>query len=203
MHRSTLKMLMIVIALVLAFLATEALAGPPRYGHGGHSNYRGHGHGYAGHGYGYGYGYRHSYYGGSPYYYHGGAWYRPYGARYVVVAPPIGIGIGLSWYAGSPYYYYGNTYYRYLPERREYVVTERPQDAPQAETTTDGSGELYAYPRNNQDEQQQSRDRDECHQWAVSKTGFDPSRTDVITTRRADFHRAEGACLDARGYSVK
>lgn len=34
---------------------------------------------------------------------------------------------------------------------------------------------VYAYPQAGQSEQQQSRDRFECHQWAVSQTGFDPT----------------------------
>lgn len=33
----------------------------------------------------------------------------------------------------------------------------------------------FAYPKAGQSEQQQSKDRYECHQWAVSQTGFDPS----------------------------
>ena len=36
-------------------------------------------------------------------------------------------------------------------------------------------GGAFAYPRAGQSEQQQSKDRYECHQWAVSQTGFDPS----------------------------
>jgi len=33
----------------------------------------------------------------------------------------------------------------------------------------------YAYPNAGQTEAQQSKDRFECHQWAVSQSGFDPS----------------------------
>ena len=80
------------------------------------------------------YGYANVHYHGSPYYYHGGAWYRPYGPRYVVVAPPIGIGIGwlppyytTVWFGGAPYYYADHTYYQWYPERREYVVTQPPE----------------------------------------------------------------------------
>ncbi len=37
--------------------------------------------------------------------------------------------------------------------------------------------ELYIYPLNRQSNEQQDRDRYECHRWAVQQTGFDPSRS--------------------------
>jgi hypothetical protein len=72
-----------------------------------------------------------------------------------------------------------------------------------------GSEEVFVYPKNGQSEEQQSTDRYECHRWAVDKTGFDPTRPSGnvpesdVDSKRADYGRAEGACLDARGYSVK
>lgn len=35
---------------------------------------------------------------------------------------------------------------------------------------------LYVYPLKNQTQEQQNRDRYECHSWAVQQTGYDPSR---------------------------
>ncbi len=35
---------------------------------------------------------------------------------------------------------------------------------------------VYIYPNRGQSSQQQSKDRYECHTWAVQQTGFDPSR---------------------------
>ncbi len=71
------------------------------------------------------------------------------------------------------------------------------------------SDETFVYPKEGQSEEQQATDRDECHQWAVTRTGFDPTRpagnvaeTDM-TSRRAAYARAEAACLDGRGYSVR
>jgi hypothetical protein len=133
----------------------------------------------------------------------------------VVVAPPFGIGISVLppfystlWYGGSPYYYADDTYYQYRAERREYVVTEPPRGEPEA-AVQNGSAEVFVYPKNGQSEEQQSTDRYECHRWAVDRTGFDPTRpagnvaeTDM-TSKRADYRRAEGACLEARGYTVK
>ncbi|HYJ42548.1 MAG TPA: DUF6515 family protein [Steroidobacteraceae bacterium] len=234
MHRSTHKMLTVVFVLLLAVVASEALAdgsrghGPRGYGYGnpGYNRYSYSHHGsYSNYRYNYparGYatyalprGYHTAHYRGSPYYYHGGSWYRPYGPRYVVVAPPFGIGIGVLppfyttlWYGGSPYYYADNTYYSYRPERREYVVTEPPRGEPEGGSEP-ATGEVFVYPKNGQGEEQQANDRYECHRWAVERTGFDPTRpagnvaeTDM-TSKRADYRRAEGACLEARGYSVK
>lgn len=156
-------------------------------------------------------------YRGSPYYFSRGAWYRPYGPRFVVVAPPIGIGVGFLppyytrvWFGGMPYYYADDTYYMWRPERREYVVTERPSGAARVDdSATGGSDEIFVYPKNGQSEELQATDRYECHAWAVGKTGFDPTRPSgnvgesEIGSKRADYRRAEGACLEARGYSVK
>jgi YMGG-like Gly-zipper len=37
-------------------------------------------------------------------------------------------------------------------------------------------GDVYIYPTKGQSQQQQQKDRYECHTWAVQQTGFDPSR---------------------------
>jgi hypothetical protein len=154
-------------------------------------------------------------YRGSPYYFHGGVWYRPYGPRYVVIRPPFGVGIGFLppfyttvWFGGVPYYYADDTYYMWRPERREYVVTQPPGGSGEVRDEP-GSDEIFVYPKNGQSEERQATDRYECHAWAVSKTGFDPTRPQgnvaqsEVASKRADYRRAEGACLEARGYSVK
>lgn len=38
------------------------------------------------------------------------------------------------------------------------------------------SGGIYVYPAKGQSQEQQNKDRYECHTWAVQQTGFDPSR---------------------------
>jgi len=162
-------------------------------------------------------GYRSVRYRGSPYYFYRGAWYRPYGPRYVVVRPPIGIGLGFLpsyytrvWIGGMPYYYADDTYYLWQPQRREYVVTQPPAGDQRVDSGAhSGSDEIFVYPKNGQSEEQQATDRYECHSWAVQKTGFDPTRPNgnvddsELDSKRADYRRAEGACLEARGYSVK
>jgi hypothetical protein len=181
-----------------------------------------HNHAYPVHGYVYGAlpaGYASVHYHSSPYYYHGGVWYAPYGPRFVVVAPPIGIGIGFLppyyttvWFGGYPYYYADHTYYQWYPAQRQYVVTQppgQPQQAQVGSAPPSASADVYVYPKNGQSESQQSTDRYECHSWAVSQSGFDPTRPSggveesQIEGKRADYRRAEGACLEGRGYSVK
>jgi hypothetical protein len=38
------------------------------------------------------------------------------------------------------------------------------------------AAELFVYPNKGQSQEQQAKDRYECHTWAVGQTGFDPSR---------------------------
>jgi hypothetical protein len=68
------------------------------------------------------------------------------------------------------------------------------------------STELMAYPKNGQSADQQSRDKFECHQWAATQSGFDPSTatgSSASPEKRNDYMRAEAACLEGRGYSVQ
>jgi hypothetical protein len=39
--------------------------------------------------------------------------------------------------------------------------------------------QIFVYPQRGQSQQQQQRDRSECHQWAVQQTGFDPQASQV------------------------
>lgn len=64
-----------------------------------------------------------------------------------------------------------------------------------------GGNQLFVYPRQGQNADQQNRDRGECNNWAVSQTGRDPANAGGQMD--ADYQRAIGACLDARGYTVK
>jgi hypothetical protein len=69
--------------------------------------------------------------------------------------------------------------------------------------------DLFLYPKNGQTSEQQSVDRYECHSWAKSQTGFDPTRAAggvapaEAAQKRIAYQRAMTACLEARGYSVK
>jgi hypothetical protein len=67
-----------------------------------------------------------------------------------------------------------------------------------------------AYPKNGQSDAQQATDKAECHTWAAAQSGFDPTQTapaqeptNVSPNKRSDYMRAQAACLEGRGYSVK
>lgn len=69
---------------------------------------------------------------------------------------------------------------------------------------------VFVYPRQGQSEEQQATDRYECHSWAVGQTGYDPTQSatgdlpeDQRKQMHADYNRAQGACLDGRGYTTK
>jgi hypothetical protein len=151
-------------------------------------------------------------YGGSRYYFHGGVWYRPEGRRFVITSPAIGLVVPFLpfyyttiWAGGTPYYYANDVYYNQTPTG--YMVVEPPKE--EVQQTPPSEGQLFIYPRNGQSEQKQATDRYECHRWAVSQTGYDPTQPAAADTNtqknqtRPDYQRAMGACLDGRGYTVK
>jgi hypothetical protein len=182
--------------------------------HGGYGGgYRGgYGGGYGGYhgGYGWGggyYGWRGGYYG-----WRGGydGWYGPWGWG--------GVGLGLYfatlplyystvWWDGIPYYYADNVYYRWDPTVSQYeTVSPPPEIQGEAAAPRPGvSGTLIVYPKNGQSEAQQSTDKFECHRWAAGQTGFDPTQVTGATApgKRSDYFRAQAACLEGRGYTVK
>lgn len=157
--------------------------------------------------------YGHAYWGGG--YWHGVWWPRAYYFGYFpwfLAALPVGCAV--YWWGGIPYYYYDDVYYTYSPADQGYVVTDPPPaggDDYQGTTApppagapagpAGGDASLYIYPRHGQTDQQTATDRYECHKWAVSQTGFDPT-TPGSRGSPADYRRAMIACLDARGYSA-
>jgi hypothetical protein len=158
-------------------------------------------------------GYRSVVYGHSKYYFHGGVWYRPFGRGFVVDMPPFGIIVPFLppfytslWIGGIPYYYANETYY--TQTAGGYMVVE-PKKGQVSEAPPAPAGQLFIYPRNGQNDQQQAKDRYECHSWAVNQGGYDPTQPTVslpesqTNQKRADYQRAMTACLDARGYTAK
>lgn len=65
------------------------------------------------------------------------------------------------------------------------------------------AAKLYAYPRKGQTATEATFDRIECERWASGQTGFNPSQSPANAQADGDYHRAVGACLEGRGYSVK
>jgi len=214
-------MLAVLSGIIMFGVAPTASAEPRGFGHGEFRDSRhGHDHTYMARGQ---YidrlpgGYRAVVHGRSRYYFHGGVWYRPYGGRFVVIAPPFGLIVPFLppyyttiWIGGIPYYYANDVYY--TQAAGGYVVVEPPKGeaspaAPQGDQTP--ASQVFIYPRQGQSEKKQADDRYECHRWALTQTGYDPTNPPVnlsateITQKRADYQRASAACLDGRGYTVK
>jgi hypothetical protein len=156
-------------------------------------------------------------YRGGAYLFHGGEWYRRNGRAAIVIAAPIGAFIPVLpafystvWWRGIPYYYANDTCYSWDAGAGEYEVVQPPSGIESGGTTqTPPAQSIFVYPKNGQSTEQQAQDRFECHRSAVTATGYDPTvagggvPADVASTRRSEYMRAQAACLDARGYSVK
>ena len=164
-------------------------------------------------------GYYTTHFHGSPYYFHEGIWYRHGGIGYVVVRPPFGLFVNVLppfyttlWFGGIPYYYADNVYYRWDPVQSGYIVSEPPPGSNVDDNNppaTPPDADIFVYPKNGQSDEQKSTDRYECYRWAVDQSGFDPTKTaggvnDAdVANKRDQYHRAEAACLEGRGYTVK
>ena len=177
--------------------------GGAHYGGGYHGGYGGYHGGYGG--YRGGYGWRGGYYGG---------WGWGLG----------GLGLGLYfaslplyystyYWGGVPYYYADNTYYTYDAPAGQYVTVAPPEglagqvgSAQPGQANASAGTDLMAYPKNGQNDEQQKKDKYECHHWATVQSGFDPtqgSQAAAGANKRSDYLRAQSACLEGRGYSVK
>jgi hypothetical protein len=147
-------------------------------------------------------------------------WYS-YGPRgYVVIGAPAGVFVPVLppyyttvWVGGIPYYYANDSYYVWRGSDQQYEVVDPPDEnaastepPPPAPSAND---DLFIYPKNGQSEQDQSRDKYECHKWAQGQSGFDPTQPNGGVSsgdggsKRAAYQRAIGACLEGRGYTVK
>lgn len=151
-----------------------------------------------------------------PFYQYGGAWYAPRRAGFVVVGPPVGVFVSVLpasystlWFGGVPYYYANDTYYMWREREHSYEVVDPPQGSSSNAPAAQPSGDVFVYPKNGQSDEQISRDRYDCHRWAVNETGFDPTQSggnvpeEERANKRVDYQRAESACLEGRGYTVK
>ena len=144
-----------------------------------------------------------------PLYYFGGTYYRPRSGGFVVVSAPIGvrvrtlpIGYATLTFGTTMYYHVNDVFYRRFGT--EYVVVEAPSDnynVPVASTYS--SGDWAIYPRYGQSDEELQQDRYECHLWAFERTNYDPSMPYQDNRLRGDYYRAQAACLEGRGYTVK
>lgn len=101
------------------------------------------------------------------------------------------------WIGSMLYFFAAGTYYLWNTERDRY----EPAPAP----AVGASYDVIAYPTRGQTDEQQARDRYECHGWAVQQSGFDPARAQGAPAEQtADrYRRALSACLQGRYYSVQ
>jgi hypothetical protein len=150
------------------------------------------------------------------YWYSGGIWYAPRGPGFVVIGAPLGLFVPVLppayttvWYGGIPYYYANDTYYLWRDTDHQYEVVDPPGDQAAASTQAPPSDDIFVYPKNGQPEDVQAKDKYECHKWAQGESGFDPTQSgggvapEDVNAKRDAYHRAMGACLEGRGYSVK
>ncbi len=155
------------------------------------------------------------FWGGASYGFFDGVWYSPGAQGYVVVRPPFGIVVGelpafrtVVTVGGIGYLYADGVYYRQRPEGGyEVVPPPTAGDAAVSSAAADG-GRTFVYPQQGQTAEQQASDEYECHRWAVSQSGFDPTAAATATpgappARRGDYQRAQLACLEGRGYTVR
>jgi hypothetical protein len=167
------------------------------------SNYAGYGHPGYGRGYGYGYGRGYGWGGG---YWRGGVWFGGF-------IPALPLFYDTFWWGGVPYYYADDTYYVWSGAANQYQAVPPPgETAPPADGSADAqpsdSADLVVYPNNGQSNEQQSKDRYECYHWAANQSGFDPTQPNggqgaAAPGNRDGYMRAEAACLEGRGYTVK
>src|ERR1700692_1499877 len=107
--------------------------------------------------------------------------------------PTLPLYYSTLWWDGIPYYYADNTYYRWNGAVNQYeTVSPPPELQGQAEGLSAGASELIAYPKNGQSQEQQGKDKFECHRWAAAQTGFDPTQVagPSVACRRSDYVRA-------------
>lgn len=61
------------------------------------------------------------------------------------------------------------------------------------------AAELFIYPTKGQSPEQQSRDRYECHAWAVQQTGFDPTNPQVASAPPPQRAAPQGGVIRGAG----
>lgn len=148
---------------------------------------------------------------GADYWFWSGVWYAPAPYGYTVVRPPYGVVVDvlpdfrtLVVIGGITYLYLNGVYYR---ERigGGYVVVPSPTLG--AVLPGGDMQRLFIYPNLGQSPERQASDEYECHRWAAQQSAFDPTLAavgqDANAARRADYIRAQTACLEARGYTVR
>jgi hypothetical protein len=126
-----------------------------------------------------------------------------------------GLGLGLYfatlpyyystyWWGGIPYYYADDAYYRWDGGAGQYQWVKPPPEV-QKQAESQAITNLISYPKNGQSAELQAQDKSDCQQWAVAQVGYSPTPGKATTApdKRVDYLRAQAACLEGRGYSVR
>ena len=174
------------LAVVIAAACPAVLAHGGGGSHGGGGGHRGggrHGSWRGGHGY------RHGWYGG-------------WGLDYGFLLASLPWYYDTYWWDGAPYYYADDEFYQWNSSEGEYQTVPPPARlADHVKAQAAVHRELFVYPKGGQSPQQQASDRAECHLWAVTETGFDPTAAPDAPEITA-YLSAERACLEGRNYTV-
>lgn len=124
-----------------------------------------------------------------------GGWSLPGHGFYFVSIPAY---CKLIYWQGVPYYYADDIYYEWNSSIGAYEQVHPPAGLAE-NTQAPGLRDLFVFPNGDQTIEQLQRDRQECQQWAADQVGLNPK----LATSRANYLRADGACLEARDYSVE
>ena len=194
------------IALGVALLSTTPIAHAHGGGGGAHGGGFGGGHGGGGGRGGYG----HGGFRGRGFGYGGFGFYDGFGfLDYGLFFDTLPFYYSTYWWGGVPYYYSNDNFYQWNGSAGQYETVPAPQSLADKVTVQGADLNLFAYPTNGQTAAQQAADRAECQKWATSQTGIDSPPVGSATTisvpasKRQDYLRAQAACLQGRGYSVK
>jgi len=106
----------------------------------------------------------------------------------------------LIYWDGAPYYYADDVYYEWNGSVGAYEQVDPPADlAKSIDSQAPALKDLFVFPNGDQTIEQLQRDREDCQRWAADQVGIDPK----LAANRANYLRADAACLEARDYSVE
>ena len=126
-----------------------------------------------------------------------GGWTLPGHGFYFVSIPSY---CKLVYWDGVPYYYADDVYYEWNGSVGAYEQAHPPTGlAESIDSQAPVLRDLFVFPNGDQTSEQLQRDREDCQRWAADHVGLDPK----VTANRANYLRADGACLEARDYSVE
>jgi hypothetical protein len=107
-----------------------------------------------------------------------------------------------------PYYYADDLYYEWNGTAGAYQQVQPPAGLAE-QVDAQAPAEFFVFPNRDQTNEQVKRDSEACHDWAVQQAGFDPKAaplteaSDRSAAKRANYLRADEACLEARDYTVE